>query len=174
MRFFRPRLWIVFLPIVFGCEEKSPTKTQEPFTPQVKDLVGTYQLMHFKLEYSDLIITEQTPGFSISGTMWISQDSTVRQTITMNEEVENYYDKIVKIHNDSVMTFSGGISQYQVKYHFDRINLTFVFEEYDEEYGPIHLTEEWKRVSVMVRKGQLFESEKPQGLSAKRKLFLGK
>lgn len=90
--------------------------------------------------------------------MWIRQDSTKQQTITMNGETDNYLDKIVKIHNDSVMTLAHGSYQYQIKYKFDQVNLNLIFEEIDEELGPVQLTEEWKRTSFTVRKSQPVES----------------
>lgn len=65
--------------------------------------------------------------------MRISRDSTAQEILTVNGEEDYSLDKIVKNHNDSFMTFSYGAYQYQVKYHFDQVKLTLVFENYDKK-----------------------------------------
>lgn len=95
----------------------------------------TYHVKYIKYQFTDLTITEQPPGFSISGTMWMCTDGTVQQTLTINREVENYFDKIVKIPNDSVMILSHGLAHYQIKYSFDRVNLHLFLKRLTKHLG---------------------------------------
>lgn len=128
---------------------KEPYKKFEKMDSHSQGFCFTYHVKYIKYQFTDLTITEQPPGFSISGTMWMCTDSTVQQTLTINREVENYFDEIVKIPNGSVMILGHGLAQYQIKYSFDRVNFHLFFEEIDEAFGPVKLTEEWKRISFL-------------------------
>jgi hypothetical protein len=135
-----------------ACEESSPTDTSKPGSrPTVQQLVGTYRLSHFKLEYENgTTITDATPGVSVSGTMTISKEGNLLQTITVSGKIENYAATI-EIKNDSIMGLALGAAKQDVKYHWDGTNLTLVYTFQDADMGVVIETDQWQRTSLTVQ-----------------------
>jgi hypothetical protein len=135
-----------------GCEESSPTKNTTTSVPTIRDLVGTYQLVHYQVQYTDgTSISELTEGVTLSGTMTISTAGLILQTINYNGTNNNYGATITDIKNDSVMTWTFGQANGQTHYSFNSPNLMLRFDEQSDDVGTYVLNETWRRTSLVVQ-----------------------
>jgi hypothetical protein len=150
----------VLLPIL-GCEESSPTKNSNKVIWKISDFTGTYQLLHYSVMYEDNTgFSEETPDVTITGEMTISEKGAVLQTFNFSqslygrlnyEDTASRSDVIAGVKSDSILVMAHGGENNDVYYRYNKVDLTFRFNNVNPEGLGYVLTETWKRISVTVK-----------------------